>query len=348
MSEYTDDQILEMIGREPVHRDMDKLKSFYENKTVMVTGAAGSIGSELVRLLITLGVKQVLAFDWWENGIFFLEQSLQSELVTYFVGDVKTRRVEKILAKYKPQIIIQAAAYKHCPLMQDNSVDCFNNNVWGGLNMMETAVEYGCENFILVSTDKAVNPSSIMGATKRICEVLMQQRTGDTIFNAVRFGNVIQSNGSVVNTFMRQASQGEPLTVTDKNITRYFMTKKEAVELILLSATIARNGDIFLLDMGKPVKIIELAQSIIKALKSKSKIKITGLRKGEKMFEELTYNPQTMARTEEDKIFIVKNDPDGKEIEDAIRRAIPKTLNYELTEHEMFFMIRSLGYNVKR
>lgn len=347
VKEYSDDEILRLLGREPVYRDLKEVRSFYRGKTIVVTGGAGSIGTELVKLVITLGVKRVVVFDRWENGIFHLQQSLNSPLVTYIIGDVKTKKIDKILHQYRPEIIIHASAYKHVPLMQDNPIEAFNNNVWGAINTMESAIRNDCENFVLVSTDKAVNPTNVMGATKRICEIIMQNVNGNTKFNVVRFGNVIQSNGSVVPTFLRQIEQGQDLTVTHKNITRYFMTKREASELILLSSTIAKSGEIFLLDMGDPIKIYDLAQRLVEDNNSDSRIVITGLRKGEKMFEELSYNTKTMDKTTEEKIFIVRT-PMEQNLEKAVRSKLSQSLNYEITDSEMISFLIKLGFYIKR
>ena len=346
--EYTDEQILKLVGRQPVESDYKKLKCFYKGKIVLVTGGAGSIGTEVVRLLVNLEVKQVIVFDWWENGMFYLQKEIDSPLVNYVIGDVKTKRIARTMEKYKPDIVIHASAYKHVPLMQENPIEAFNNNVWGAVNVMECAIKYKVDNFVLVSTDKAVNPTNVMGATKRIIEVLMERMEGCTKFNAVRFGNVIQSNGSVVPTFLKQIKNGEDLTVTHKKITRYFMTKNEAAGLILLSATIADNGDIFLLDMGEPVKIYDLASALIEDCKADSKIKITGLRRGEKLFEELSYNEMIMDRTTEEKIFIIKKNINPRRLENMVRSTLKKSLEYELTDANITALLIKLGFTLQR
>ncbi len=345
---YTDEQILNLIGRKPVYiQDISKLEKFYSGKTILITGGAGSIGSELVKLLITLNIQKVVVFDWWENGIFELQNSIDSDLVEYVIGDIKTKKIKNVIRKYEPEVVIHAAAYKHCPLMQENGVEAFNNNVWGSLNVMEAASEFGCDNFILISSDKAVNPTGIMGVTKRITEILMEQRNGRTKFDAVRFGNVIQSNGSVIPTFLRQLSEGKDLTVTHKDITRYFMTKREAAELILLSATISNNGDIFLLDMGEPIRIYDLAERLIQDMGSNSDIVITGLRKGEKMFEELCYNDSLMEKTQEGGIFVVKKQKDSWELEMSVRKILVDTINFRIEDAKLFSCLRELGINIK-
>lgn len=348
VKEYTDEQILKLIGRNPVKRSLKKLMEFYNGKVVLVTGGAGSIGTEVVKLLTILGVKKVIVFDWWENGMFYLQREIESPLVEYVIGDVKTKKICKVMKKCKPDIVVHASAYKHVPLMQDNPVEAFNNNVWGGLNTMESAIENKVKNFILVSTDKAVNPTNVMGATKRILELLMEERQGETKFNAVRFGNVIQSNGSVVPIFLKQLKEGKDLTVTHKKITRYFMTKREAAELILLSATIAEDKEIFLLDMGYPVRIYDLAKALIEDNDSDSSIVISGLRKGEKMEEELSYNERTMDRTREDKIFVVKKEIDSKHLERIVKKTLTKSLEYEVENANMISLLIKLGFCLQR
>jgi len=349
MIKYKDEEILKLIGRKQVNIEISELEKFYKDKVVLVTGGAGSIGSEVVRILLDLKIKKVIVLDWWENGMFYLKESIDSDKIVYIVGDVKTRKVGRILYQYKPEVIIHAAAYKHCPLMQDNPMEAYNNNVWGTLNLMQEAIKYGCKNFISISTDKAVNPSSIMGATKRLAEMLLQKiRGGKTIFNAVRFGNVIQSNGSVVFTFLSQIEEGKDLTVTDKKITRYFMTKREAVELILLSGTIAKSGRIYLLDMGKPVKIFDLAKALIKDNNSKSKIIITGLRKGEKMFEELAYKKSDIKKTKEEKIFMIKREKVSDGLEREIRIMLRKSLHFKVNDSDIYDFINKLGFKIKK
>jgi len=349
MIKYTDEEILKLIGRKQININLLELEQFYKDKIILVTGGAGSIGSEIVRLLLDLKVKQIIVLDWWENGMFYLKESIDSNKVVYIIGDIKTRKVSKVLHQYRPTIIIHAAAYKHCPLMQDNPMEAYNNNVWGTLNLMQEAIKFKCKNFISISTDKAVNPSSIMGVTKRFSEILLQKiRGGKTIFSAVRFGNVIQSNGSVVPIFLKQIEEEKDLKVTDKKITRYFMTKREAVELVLLSGTIAKNGRIFLLDMGKPVKILDLAKALIKDTGSKSKIIITGLRKGEKMFEELLYKKTDAKKTKYKKIFMIKRKNMGDGLEIEIRKMIRKSLHFKVDDEDIYKFVNKLGFKIKQ
>ena len=347
VKEYTDNEILGLLGREPVERNLATLKGFYKGKVVLVTGGAGSIGTELVKLLVDLEASKVIVYDWWENGMFYLQHTIESKNVVYIIGDVKSKKLGKVMHRYKPEIVLHVSAYKHVPLMQDNPIEAFNNNVYGALNCMEMAIKHKVKNFVLVSTDKAVNPTNVMGATKRVCELLMERMEG-SIFNAVRFGNVIQSNGSVVPIFLQQLREGKDLTVTHKNITRYFMTKREAAELILQSAIIAENGDIFLLDMGEPIKIYDLAQALIKDNRSKSKVVITGLRRGEKMSEELCYNDKIMDKTQEGKIFRIKKVVTGKKLEGIVRKTLEKSLNYEMEDANLIALLIKLGFTLQR
>lgn len=348
----TDKTLLEIIGRTPVIQDRTELTKGVKNKVVLVTGAAGSIGSDLVRLLIELSPRKLICVDWWENGMFYLQQSTQGQGIVYKIADVKGGKLDQIFHKYKPELVFHAAAYKHVPLMQENPIEAFNNNVLGSMNTMQTAARYGTEKFVLVSTDKAVNPTNVMGATKRLCEIFMEYIAGkyETKFNAVRFGNVIQSNGSVLNTWLQQIEDKQDLTVTHRNIKRYFMLIREATELIVLSSTLSLSGEKFLLDMGEPVSIYGLAQGLIKKMNSSSKIKIIGLRRGEKMFEELSYNAKTMERTDKEGIFIVKNKKefDQNYIIKAIKDISKRSLYYQMSDAEMIAFLRNIGFSIKR
>jgi FlaA1/EpsC-like NDP-sugar epimerase len=356
INELTDVDFLNLIGREPVKHDVLEIKNFIKGKKVLVTGAAGSIGSRLVKLIAqNLNPALVICVDWWENGIFFLEQDLKNiNNVVYKIADIKNeKKLDQIFTEFKPDIVFNAAAYKHVPLMQSNPVEAFNNNVWGSLNLMQMAIKHECQNFVYVSTDKAVNPVSVMGTTKRIGEMLLESlgiKESKTKLTAVRFGNVIQSNGSVLEIFKRQIDKGEPLTVTHKDVTRYFMTIEEASQLIIQSALLGKSGEIFLLDMGEPIKILDLAKSIIKLSNQPIKIKIIGLRPGEKIFEELSFNPKTMGKTENKKVYIVKNEKEYNysEFFDTIKQMINKSLDYRFTDTEMISELNSLGFKIKK
>lgn len=343
----TDNDILRLVGRKPIQTSIEEL-SYYQGKIVAITGGAGTIGSGLVRKLLKLNPKQIIVIDWWENGIFYLQQELQNSDIIYKICDTKSRGLGRIFKKYRPDIVIHASAYKHLPLMQENPIEAFNNNVYGTYNCIKYAIENKVKNFILVSTDKAVNTTSVMGATKRLCEMLVESQNCETIFNAVRFGNVLRSNGSVVNTFIDRIKRKQNLNVTSDRIKRYFMSIDEATDLILLSGTIAKNSEIFLFDMGEPILIIELARKLIKAMRSKVGIDIIGLRRGEKMFEELSFNPESMERTSEGRIFRVKNEKVSKGTIKAIEKIFNKTLKFELDDIEMNCFIRNLGFNIKK
>lgn len=356
INELTDVDILNLIGREPIKHDVLQIKSFIQGKRILITGSAGSIGSRLVKLIAqNLNPSLIICVDWWENGVFFLKQDLKDKLnIVYKIADIKNEHViDLIFKEYKPDIVFHAAAYKHVPLMQSNPIEAFNNNVWGSLNMMQMAIKYKCQNFVYVSTDKAVNPVNVMGVTKRIGEMLLEilaSKQSQTKLTAVRFGNVIQSNGSVLEIFKREIDKGEPLTVTHKNVTRYFMTIEEASQLVIQSALLGNSGEIYLLDMGEPIKIIDLAKSIIKLSNKPIKIKIVGLRPGEKLFEELSFNPKKMGKTENNKIFIVKNenDFDYTDFFSTITTLIHKSLNYQLSDSKMISELKNLGFKIKK
>lgn len=354
MKDLTDVDILALVGRQPVKHDLLECRKLVSDKTVLITGAAGSIGSRLVKMLADLKPRKIICVDWWENGTFFLQQELQSKKnVVFKIGDIKNDKfISKLFSEMQPDIVFHAAAFKHVPLMQHNPIEAFNNNVWGSFNLMQQAIASNVQHFVYVSTDKAVNPVNVMGTSKRLGEMLMETLAKSQIntkFNAVRFGNVIQSNGSLMQIFRNQIENGQPLTVTHKDVTRYFMTVEEAAQLIVQSAALGKHGEIFALDMGEPVKIIELAKSLVRVLRQPIKINITGLRPGEKMFEELTYNPKTAIKTSNDKIFIVKEEKafdHAKFIED-INALLRRSLSYEISASEMISELKSFGFNIK-
>lgn len=355
INDLTDVDILSLVGRQPVKQDLLDNKSFIKDKTVFVTGAAGSIGSKLVKLLIKLEPKLLVCIDWWENGMFFLQQDLKDiPNITYRIADIKNAsKIDKLYAEFEPDITFHAAAYKHVPLMQANPLEAVNNNVWGSLNLMRMAKKHHCSNFVYVSTDKAVNPVNVMGATKRIGEMLLETLAAEengTKYTAVRFGNVIQSNGSVMQIFKKQIENGEPLTVTHKDVTRYFMTVEEAAQLIIQSALLGNSGEIFVLDMGEPVKVLDLANSLIKLLNKPIDIKIIGLRPGEKMFEELSFDLKNVSKTENDKIYIVKNEKsfDKTSFIREVEEILQKTLNYSISDQELIDKLICLGFPIKK
>ena len=293
-------KIEDLLGREEIVLDNKTLKDVLGNQVIMVTGGGGSIGSELCRQVLMFCPKEVIIFDIYENNAYDLQNELlrkgiAKEKIKVIIGSGRDKeRLRDVCGKHKPDIIFHAAAHKHVPLMEDNPEEAIKNNVFGTLNTAQVAIEFQVKKFVMISTDKAVNPTNVMGATKRICEMIIQsinETTCHTDFVAVRFGNVLGSNGSVIPLFKKQLEAGGPLTVTHPDIIRYFMTIPEAVRLILEATTFAQGGEIFVLDMGKPVKILDLAKNFIKLsgfqVDKDIKIVFTGLRPGEKLYEEL-------------------------------------------------------------
>lgn len=311
-------EIEDLLGREVVNVDLNSVLSYVENKTILVTGGGGSIGSELCRQIAFHKPKRLIVFDIYENTAYDLQQELKRKFpslaLDVLIGSVRnTHRVETVFEKYRPDIVFHAAAHKHVPLMENSPNEAIKNNVFGTLNCARAAQRYGTKRFVLISTDKAVNPTNIMGATKRLCEMIIQamsRTTEGTEYAAVRFGNVLGSNGSVIPLFKKQIEQGGPVTVTDKNIIRYFMTIPEAVSLVLQAGAYARGGEIFVLDMGEPVRIDDLARNLIKLSGYKPdvdiEIKYTGLRPGEKLYEEMLMSEEGMRETENKLIHIGK------------------------------------------
>lgn len=317
-------EIIDLLGRDPVKANVEKIREYITGKTVMVTGGGGSIGSELCRQIAMAKPKLLIIFDIYENNAFWIERELRSKYgdnlnLIALIGSVRnTNRVNSVLEKYRPDIIFHAAAHKHVPLMEGSPNEAIKNNVGGTYKMAQAAVKYGVKRFVLISTDKAVNPTNIMGASKRICEMVIQMMDrraqalfdrGEikvrTTFSAVRFGNVLGSNGSVLKIFEKQIANGGPVTVTDKNIIRYFMTIPEAVVLVMESGAYAKGGEIFVLNMGEPVKIDDVARKMIKlsGLTPDVDIKVvyTGLRPGEKLYEERLMDEEGLRETEENK-----------------------------------------------
>ncbi len=310
-------EIEDLLGRDPIDINSELTMSYVENKVVLVTGGGGTIGSELCRQISSHNPKQLIIFDIYENTAYEIQNELKHyypnlNLVT-LIGSVRdSLRLDQLFSDYKPDIIFHAAAHKHVPLMEDSPNESIKNNVIGTLKTVQCADKYGAEKFVLISTDKAVNPTNIMGATKRICEMIIQtfNKHSDTDFVAVRFGNVLGSNGSVIPLFKNQIKHGGPVTVTDPNIIRYFMTIPEAVSLVLQAGAKAEGGEIFVLDMGKPVKILTLAENLIKLSGftpyKDIQIEFTGLRPGEKLYEELLMSEEGLTATENSLIHIGK------------------------------------------
>lgn len=305
----------DLLGRESIKVDLDKILDYVQDRVVMVTGGSGSIGSELCRQIITKQPKKLIILDIYENSTYILQRELMRtrtdmnfEVIIASVRDEE--RMRGIFEKYHPEIIFHAAAYKHVPLMEACPNEAVKNNVLGTLNMVKLSDEYGVKRFIQISTDKAVNPTNIMGASKRICEMIIQSynKRSKTEYVAVRFGNVLGSNGSVVPLFKQQIEEGGPITVTHPDIIRYFMTIPEAVSLVLMAGAYAKGGEIFVLDMGEPVKILELAQNMIRLAGLREgediDIEFIGLRPGEKLYEELLMSEEGMKSTENSMIYI--------------------------------------------
>lgn len=314
--------IEELLFRKPLAVTNEQTYAYYKNKVILITGGGGSIGSELCRQLAKMNPKQIIILDIYENGAYDVQQELKIaygnniNLQIEICSITHKKALEKVFKQYHPQIIINAAAHKHVPLMEHNCVEAIYNNVFGTKNLIELCEKYEAQRFMMVSTDKAVNPTNVMGATKRMCEMMVQSAStyGKVKYSATRFGNVLGSAGSVIPLFKRQIAKGGPVTLTDKRIIRYFMTIPEASQLVLQSGAMANNGELFVLDMGQPVKILDLAQNMIK-LSGAHDIDIieTGLRPGEKLYEELLMNSQTLTKTDNDLIFIEKDTPLSKE-----------------------------------
>lgn len=315
MNSLRDVEIEDLLGRDAINFDDKNVKSVIKGSVVLVTGGGGSIGSELCRQISQYNPKQLVIFDVYENNLYDIEMELRSEYpkldLVAIVGSVRDKkRLDNVFENYKPEIVFHAAAHKHVPLMESSPLEAIKNNVFGTYNVVNCADKYKVDKFVLISTDKAVNPTNIMGASKRMCEMIVQtkNKTSKTDFVAVRFGNVLGSNGSVIPLFKKQIAKGGPVTVTHKEITRFFMTIPEAVQLILQALTYANGGEIFVLDMGEPMKIYDLAVSLIKLMGYEPEvdipIKVTGLRPGEKLYEELLMAEEGMTSTKHNKIFI--------------------------------------------
>ena len=334
----TEVNLAELLCREPVHLETSEIKGMLYGKSVLITGAGGSIGSELVRQVFKTHPKTLVLFDIYENGVYDIQQELVRKmrdkgitdinLVTLIGSTYNEFRVESIIKKYRPDYVYHAAAYKHVPLMEDSPAEAIRTNVIGTYNVAKFADKYGVKKMVLVSTDKAVRPTNVMGATKRFAETIIQyfsEKSKNTQYSAVRFGNVLGSNGSVVPLFRKQIEAGGPVTITHKDIIRYFMTIPEAVSLILESSIFAQGGEIFILDMGDPIKITTLAEKMIRqaGFTPYEDIKIieTGLRPGEKLYEELLLDKSRQKATDNAKIFIEPKE-ETKPIEDEIKEIV--------------------------
>lgn len=313
-----DVQIEDLLGREQVKVNLDEISGYLQNKVVLVTGGGGSIGSELCRQVSSLNPKQLIILDNYENNAYAIQQELVRKygtslnLITVIASIREEKRMDDIFKKYKPDVVFHAAAHKHVPLMEKSPSEAVKNNIFGTKNVAVLADKYKVKRFVLISTDKAVNPTNIMGATKRAAEMIIQtmNEKSETEFVAVRFGNVLGSNGSVIPLFKKQIEEGGPITITHPEITRYFMTIPEAVQLVIQAGAMTKGGEIFVLDMGEPVKIVDLAKNLIKLSGFEIDVDIfiefTGLRPGEKLYEELLMSEEGLTDTSHEKIFIGK------------------------------------------
>lgn len=348
VQEIRDVDIEDVLGREEIKVDLEEICTYLTGKSVLVTGGGGSIGSELCRQIADFDPKELMVLDIYENSAY----EIQTELLRnhpdlnlkVYIGSIRDRqRVEEILSKKRPDVIFHAAAHKHVPLMEASPKEAIKNNVFGTLNLAQLADKYKTKRFVMISTDKAVNPTNIMGASKRICEMIIQSINthSETEFVAVRFGNVLDSNGSVVPLFKKQIEEGGPVTVTHEDVTRYFMTIPEAVQLVIQAGAMAKGGEIFILDMGEPVKILDLAKDLIRFSGFEPEvdipIEIIGLRPGEKLYEELLLAEEGVLETKHDKIFV--GQPTFSDYRlllkslDQVQELIEKGTNEELIEY---------------
>ena len=317
VSKLREVSIEDLLGRDAIQIDLDSVAGYVTNKTVLVTGGGGSIGSELCRQIAKYNPKCLIIFDIYENNAYDIQQELKKKYpqlhLETLIGSVRnTSRIESIMELYRPDVVYHAAAHKHVPLMEDSPNEAIKNNVFGTYKTARAADKYGVKKFVLISTDKAVNPTNVMGASKRMCEMIIQtfSRYSKTEFVAVRFGNVLGSNGSVIPLFKKQMAEGGPVTVTHPDIIRYFMTIPEAVSLVMQAGAFAKGGEIFVLDMGEPVKIADLAKNLIRlsgyTLGVDMEIKYTGLRPGEKLYEEILTDEEGLQKTANELIYIGK------------------------------------------
>lgn len=344
-------EIEDLLGREPVNVNLDEIMGYVKGKVVLVTGGGGSIGSELCRQLAGHKVKQLIIFDIYENNAYEIQQELKRKYpdldMVVLIGSVRnTNRLDYLFRTYRPDIVYHAAAHKHVPLMEDSPNEAIKNNVLGTYKVARAAIKYKAQRFILISTDKAVNPTNIMGASKRLCEMVVQMsnQKSSTEFVAVRFGNVLGSNGSVIPLFKQQIESGGPVTVTHKDIIRYFMTIPEAVSLVIQAGAYAKGGEIFVLNMGNPVRILDMAENLIRLSGYEPykdiDICFTGLRPGEKLYEELLMDEEGLQKTVNDRIFIGKPiDMDYDRFERALQRlgeaALSETANMRELVHDL-------------
>lgn len=337
-----------LLGRNPIIINTENVKSFIKGKRVLVTGGCGSIGSEIVRQLVKFKASSVIVYDNAESPLFYLEQEIskisKDVHIRYIIGDVRDRdRLDEIFESFKPNVVYHAAAYKHVPMMEGNPIEAIKTNVLGTKNVADVSCFHGVETFVMVSTDKAVNPTNIMGATKRIAEIYTQflNRNYSTSFITTRFGNVLGSQGSVIPTFIEQILEGGPVHVTHPDVIRYFMTIPEACQLVLQASSLGKGGEIFLFNMGDPIKIMDLAKNLIHVIgKPNTEIKIIGLRPGEKLYEELLCNGENSIHTDDPNIMKLKH------TEIDFNRVMPDIERLTKLRHNDFYKIISLVKNI--
>ena len=338
----------DLLDRDPINVDFKNIERFIKGKRVLITGGCGSIGSEIVRQLLRFKASSVIIYDNAESPLFYLEQEISKISkdihIRYIIGDVRDReRLDEVFESFKPNIVYHAAAYKHVPMMEGNPIEAIKTNVLGTKNVADTACFHGVETFVMVSTDKAVNPTNIMGATKRIAEIYTQflNKNYSTSFITTRFGNVLGSQGSVVPTFIEQILSGGPISVTHPDVIRYFMTIPEACQLVLQASSLGEGGEIFLFNMGDPIKIYDLAERLIKILdKTNVEIKIIGLRSGEKLYEELLCNGENSIPTDDPNIMKLKH------TEIDFNRIMPDIERLAKLKQNDFYKIISLVKNI--
>jgi FlaA1/EpsC-like NDP-sugar epimerase len=337
-------QIEDLLGRDPIHINLQKIGSHLEGKRVLITGAAGSIGSEIMRQVALFNPYQLILVDQAETPLHDIRLELRAkwsalEAPTIVADITNARRMEEIFAEYRPDYVFHAAAYKHVPMMEDNVSEAIQNNVLGTKIVADLSVKYGVKRFVMISTDKAVNPSNVMGCSKRICEIyvqalakkIQQDQSAPTQFITTRFGNVLGSNGSVIPLFRQQIERGGPVTVTHPDIIRYFMTIPEACQLVLEAGSMGNGGEIFIFDMGQPVKILDLANKMIRLSgRTDIKVEFTGLRHGEKLYEELLATKENTKPTSHDKIMIANvREYDFEDVKDDIERLIQASYDFD-------------------
>lgn len=351
VSKIREVEVEDLLGREPVKVDLEEIACYIKNQVVLVTGGGGSIGSELCRQVARYGPRELLIMDSSENSVYEIDLEMRHNFpklnIISLVKDIRDRKsMIKVFKTYRPQVIFHAAAHKHVPMMEYNPEDAIKNNVMGTYHVAQIADMFGAKKFVLISTDKAVNPTSVMGASKRLAEMVVQylDTISETNFAAVRFGNVLGSKGSVIPLFKRQIAQGGPVTVTHPEMVRYFMTIPEAVQLVIQTGAMAKGGEIFILDMGEPVKILDLAKSLIELSGFEPgkdiEIKITGIRPGEKLYEELLTAEEGVSATTHERIYVAKRGKiDAEKIEERIiNRIVSGTLPQN--DHDALMMIQ--------